>query len=341
MLSHSPLAWFYGARLANLMMYLISIYYSIRIAPIQKKLILVLGLMPMTMFLAPSISSDVFTTSLALLFFAATLSVALNPAPSNTKWKVAIIMLAFCLGQCKVGVYLPLVGMALIIPASRLGGPKKYAAFILLVFSVSLVPALLWLALLQHLGNSLVVTQQPVGSPLSFVMNQPVSYLALLLKTFYVQFSGIARMFVGVLGWLDTLLPKFVTIVYVVAILLSSLDISSKASHRVGAYPRLTGLFCAFTSVLALCTALFVNWPQQGYEQLAGLQGRYFIPLAPYALLCLYSGKSHRMLRYSNWCLPFIISVTWMATFATLYFRYWTTGPTPTILLRVGLYSFS
>lgn len=337
----NPLSCLYGGRLANLVMYLMAMYWAIKVTPIQKNMLAVLGLMPMAMFLAPSLSSDVFTIGVSMLFLAFILSAALDRKALNIGRRTTIILLAFCLGQCKLGVYLPLVGVVLLIRPSMVGGAKKFAGFLSLVVIFGFVPALLWLSNLKLIGDSLVTLKQPVGDPLSFILSHPASYMWFILNTFHVQFSEICRMFVGVLGWLDTILPKFVTMAYLLAILVFSLDISSETSYRVGGFRRLIGLCCAVASVLAICTALFINWPQQSYDVLTGLQGRYFIPLAPYVLLTFYYGKRHAILRNLNLTLPLIICATWIVTFATLYFRYWTGAPTPQILKWMGVRSFS
>ena len=336
----NPLALLYAGRMANLMFFLLSMYFAIRTIPVQKSVLALIGLMPMTMFLAASVSSDVFTISVSMLFFAVTVGAALNEGPVKFGELVTIILLAMCIGQCKHGAYWPLVGMVLAIPPEKLGGLARFVVFSLCVVFASLIPSLAWFLYIKRLGEGFLIVKQTVGDPLGFILSHPLDYLAIFLRTFYFQFAGLCRMFVGILGWLDTMLPKFVTIAYLLAILTASITHDRRNNYPVGLFQRSIGLLVGVGAIIAVGTGLFIAWPQEDMQVLAGLQGRYFIPLAPYFLFLLCNRMDFQAVRYLTMTIPFVISVTWLVTFVTLYYRYWSNNPTPQIWRWLGVYGF-
>ncbi|MDR3291632.1 MAG: DUF2142 domain-containing protein [Methanobrevibacter sp.] len=67
LLNSSLLALMYFGRLINLLIYTIIVYFSIKILPTGKYVFLLLALMPMSLYVASSISAD--SLNLALSFF--------------------------------------------------------------------------------------------------------------------------------------------------------------------------------------------------------------------------------------------------------------------------------
>ena len=69
-LNFSPIILMYIGRLANLLVWLLFIYLAIRITPVHKWVLLILSLMPMTIFQGASLSADSFTMALSFLVIA-------------------------------------------------------------------------------------------------------------------------------------------------------------------------------------------------------------------------------------------------------------------------------
>ncbi|OGR31562.1 MAG: hypothetical protein A2139_13830 [Desulfobacca sp. RBG_16_60_12] len=114
-----------------------------------------------------------------------------------------------------------------------------------------------------------------------------------VMLTFFISlknnFQAIWLAFIGVLGWLDTRLPQPVYKFYPLLLGLTAVTgISSQERERRftwGAAGFAAGLFLASSGLLLL--ALYLTWTPVQAPYLDGVQGRYFLPLAPLALLWL------------------------------------------------------
>jgi uncharacterized membrane protein len=61
LLNFSPLDLIYPARLVNLFLYTLIVYMAIKLIPVHKWVLLLLALMPMTLYEAATLSADSFT----------------------------------------------------------------------------------------------------------------------------------------------------------------------------------------------------------------------------------------------------------------------------------------
>lgn len=337
----NPLVMFYAGRLFNLVTFILVIFLAIRIAPVQKRALAIIGLMPMVLFLAASLSSDVFTIGATFLFFAVASSASLSAnSQASRAVVVALLFLAVCIGQCKAGVYIPLVGSVLMIPPSRLAGNKKYWLFVGTTILLSLLSASLWLYIAKSLGDSFMVIKQPVGDPLRFIVTHPLDYLGILYSTFCTHGYLLLRQFGGILGWLDTPLPKLIGNVYLVMLFIGALIAAPGAQPKISVLQRLVALLVTLCVAVIVSTAVFANWPQENSEIIFGLQGRYFIPLAPYFLLMFCSRRGGSLAKYFDTILTLVIAAMWVVTFASLFYRYYATSPVASFWRSLGVYSF-
>jgi uncharacterized membrane protein len=65
--SQSAIVVLYGARLANLVVYLLLVYVALRILPLGRPVLFCIALMPMTLHQAASVSADALTIASAFL----------------------------------------------------------------------------------------------------------------------------------------------------------------------------------------------------------------------------------------------------------------------------------
>ncbi|MDR2545569.1 MAG: DUF2142 domain-containing protein [Methanobrevibacter sp.] len=89
----SPLFLLYFGRFVNLLIYIVLVYFGIKVVPIGKYMFLLLALMPMSLYLSSSVSAD--SLNLALSFF--TICLFLNLAFKDDKiHKKDIFFLSIC-----------------------------------------------------------------------------------------------------------------------------------------------------------------------------------------------------------------------------------------------------
>ena len=121
-------------------------------------------------------------------------------------------------------------------------------------------------------------------------LTDPLRFLSLAASEYWARLPALLYQFVGRFGWLDTPLPLTARLLFLGMLAFLALpdgrsDFSLSAGQRV----LLSVIFAG--TLLVTATILYVSWtpPDAGYIE--GIQGRYFIPLAPAALLLFTSSS--------------------------------------------------
>jgi uncharacterized membrane protein len=120
------------------------------------------------------------------------------------------------------------------------------------------------------------------------------------------QGAGYFYSLIGVLGWLDTWLPRWIYMTYLpilVAVALFDSACKSKVLH-LWEKAYLLAICCVCFCLITM--AQYLSWTKPGAPVVEGVQGRYFIPLVMPALLILSNRiKPHRI----KWLLGGIVTV--------------------------------
>jgi uncharacterized membrane protein len=197
-----------------------------------------------------------------------------------------VALLVGCLGAAKLP-YLPL-GLLPALAAWRSGsGIARAVALVLLSFSVGLG----WLVLAARP----VIAPTSAGLQMHFLLSHPFAILPITLATLRLHSIRLLQEFIGVLGWLDIPLPR---LFYACSLLLFCLLLAMEGVRQYGRVAAMMALI-----LLACCAAVFgalyLDWTPVGGHTVKGLQGRYFIPLALFAVPLLA-----RRNRYPLFVLP-------------------------------------
>ncbi len=284
----SPLHLMYLGRLLNLAIWLFLVAMALQRTPIFKWLFCLLALSPMSLFEAASLSRDPWINGASLLLVAYYLDGAHGGKNRLQNRDLLRLFLLLLLVSLPKSVYAVLGLMFLIIPISKVGSKKKYYGYFFL--TMGLLGAILFL------GNYFFFHARPPSQDFfswqerfHFIFSHPFGFLEILLRSFLKNGGEYLEMFIGVLGWLDTPLPEPVWLFYgFVLMLLALLD--KDTSIVIPRNSKLI-LFGAFLlGVLAIMTAMYLAIaPEKGV--IAGVQGRYFIPLAPLFFLLFYNQR--------------------------------------------------
>ncbi len=276
-----PLTSFYLARLANLLASIALLFFAIRLAPFGKQLILLLALLPMTMYELASVSCDALTISGAMFF---TALVLWGSTRSRLRWiDVALVLSsAGLLLNVKPG-YWALVLLVLLIRPAPLGGRGRYAAF---VAASALVVAGGFVV--TFLATATEARTQVGGGPpaqLQFILHQPLGFIAILWDNILHNLLAWTLETVGILGWLAIGLPPSL---YVVALIGSAglffgmrEDVSLRGLER----GLLAAVGVAMFLTMAVALYVFLESPGSGF---VFFQGRYLAPVWLVLLLSVY-----------------------------------------------------
>jgi uncharacterized membrane protein len=309
----------YFGRFVNLLMYLILVCIAIRIMPVHKGVLLMLALMPMTIFQGASISADSFTIAISFLITAYIFKLAFDDTEREFNLKDSCILVAlFMVLALSKQFYCLLIFLFFMVPTSKFGGwKKKLLKFVYICLPVILI-IIFWNFLVAGLYN-------PIGARSQFlsVLSNPMIFFNSLIITITSKFYYGLLMFVGDLGWLDTPLPQWLIYSYSIILILTSLldknDIKINLKQKI--IPLVT-FALIFVSIFFL---EYITWPVTN-NIITGVQGRYFIPFAPLLLLLFYNnrikinGNERSIL---NWIIILTVFITLLITTFIIIKRYY------------------
>lgn len=333
-----PLALMYLGRVANLLAWVALGAAAIRVAPEMGRPLLLLLLMPVSIFQAASLSADATTNGLAVLFTALVWrnatggTRAAGERPSFIGWPAlaGIAGLSVALSMTKFA-YLPLAGLVLLIPADRLGGRWRRAAAVAALAAVNIAAVLAWAPRTGGL-DTIVRSGRPDVSPrrqVEYLKSHPAALVTVPVATFLRDGMFLVRSFVGRPGTNDIRMSAVFIFGYLAALV---------AACRPGRGdppappPRRLAVGVVAPVVLSVGAVGLLNylyWTAVGDRCVESLHGRYLIPLAPAVLLLIrgvWPGPPARRpgaAWRSNAAVVAVAIVAGGYTLAAVYFRYY------------------
>jgi len=318
---------FYAGRIAALLFWIACLVSAIHLLPLFRRVYWVIGLLPMSLFLAASYSADVVTGGLALLLVAAVLRLAFDREARFDGRAVAFLAaLATALSFTKL-VYVPLALLVLAIPAGKAASRREYARGVAFVFGMPLVTSALALAVAPDVFHPMLHSPALPAMPRvpGALVREPLRFAAELLHTTWVECWHYVRMMVGRFGWLDSGLPSWAVWTYFLSLLgLAIVD------HPRGLSPSRAQRLLAVSLFVAIYVAIqataWVRWTRLAEPVIVGFQGRYLLPALPAALLSLPiagAAPSPRAWRWIHALLIVTSTVGLVAAVATILERYY------------------
>lgn len=269
-------------RLANLIAYVFLFYWAIRLLPFGKWVGVALGLFPMHILLAGSLSADPVSIGLVAL----TVSVVLyarDRASRLTKTEY-LALLGFTAALALTKLPFPLlIALFLLLPVSVLGGTVRRRWQMLAgIAAVGAIVGCGWLLA----AKGVMVPYSPLGvvvdpgAQLMHILHYPLGFI----KTVFISLvSPVSDMFLTAyvisVGPVRSWLPVWATFAYTIFLVLCffGLQSKSKAALSIAHKQLLVLLGCGIIAVIALL--LYVSWTPVGAPVIDGMQARYFTPL--------------------------------------------------------------
>ena len=284
----------YMGRLFNLLFFVGLAWFAVRIMPFKKELFMAVCLLPMTLHLAASLSYDATLIGLSLVFFAWCFYLAFEKKQIGIKDTVVLGLLLVLLEPCKI-VYLPLAGICLLIPASKFGDKKRYwisvaAVIAVMGLAIFITNRVVLSAWVQTTDNVISWEGESAGHTIWDLLKTPYETFMIYYRTLETQLGYyMTTMLGGFLGNLDTDLavPDFCIYLLWGVLIVSSIR---KAGENTP-FKRGQKLWIAVLIFLCAILVLFsmlLGWTPKEFTYITGIQGRYFLPLLPLALLLLF-----------------------------------------------------
>ncbi len=256
-----------AARMVNAVLATLIAAFALCRARATRLALAVLLVLPMTVAMFASAAQDGLMIALTLLVVACVdRSVAEGRDPML--WETWVIGIATAAVIVARPPYLPLAALPLICMRRQSGRTWLSVAVVVAASAVWTAYSLI----------SVSVPLQPSFNPKVQLLNflhQPWTFVPLLLNTVARAHSDLSVTFIGVLGWLDTFLQPSYYYLAPYVLLLTFASGAAGPSRRIW-----LALLIWLAAVGAVFFAGYLSWTPPEADQIGGVQGRYFIPLA-------------------------------------------------------------
>lgn len=293
----TPGTYLYAGRMGNLLFFIICCYFAIKLIPFYKHLLLMLCLMPMTITLASSVSYDGMIIGLSVLFIAILLNYAFNSDIKYITKKEIIILSLISIALIELKqIYFPLILLYFLIPKEKFKSTKLIFINFIIVFFSGIITHIIWMIFSRINIAAVGDSGKYIHEQLDFILNHPVDFILIILRTIKQLHFYYINSFIGNLGWLDTNFPFFFIFMYFFfLIILAIIDIN--VGIKIGLKRKLLSLSLFIFIVTLIETVLYLIWTSIpgiggiGYPIVSGVQGRYFIPCILLFYIPFYSTK--------------------------------------------------
>lgn len=295
------------AKLFCFAFYVTMIFMAIRISPGFKSVIAFTGLLPMGLYQATGITYDSIVLATGLMIFA--LYMRAREEGLSVQNIALLFCLAYILGCCKGGFYLPLLLLFLIIPKQITGNVKRK---LLIGFGSILCGGIGMLATsfgayystlreifrakevtsgLDEAANiiSVVPTTETVSYGIGYAFENTFDFIKMTVITIVQKADQYIGSLVGYrMAWTDSEISWTIIAAFLILVILAA---SNTESWKVN--------FSDFEKMIAICLVaaeivgfhilMLVETPT-GANVIEGVQGRYFLIWVP-VIMMIFSGK--------------------------------------------------
>ena len=294
MLGGSALTLLYWGRISSLFWCVAVTALAIRWLTVRPWTCVLLALLPMTLYVRSSVSSDGPTLALTILAMAICLRpIDLAPRDGDVAhsrnesadrrqwWLLFGVAALLALGKPPYGA---VVFLALATPPRLIGGTKRYIAMMLALTAVFLAAQGGW-ALAMRGKTAVMAPGSDPEAQRAYLGDHPGDAAAILVQDLVRSAPALAHQAVGVLGWLDAPLPGLVAVILGLLIVLVALGEAGPPS-RCAAFRWLGAAICG-VGTLTLLTMNYVWWTPPAAVHVEGIQGRHLLPLIPFLFLSI------------------------------------------------------
>lgn len=314
-----PILIFYLGRLTNLTVWVILVAITLQLVPLFQWFFLILALMPMSIFQAASNSPDVLVNSLSFLLIALILSLIVARQEKIPLKIFGLIGLVVLLLSAIKPVYTLIACLILVVPVKRFGSLRRFVPLICSLAVLAIGPFMIWNQI--DPGGAGFSAHPASIEQVHFITHDPLAFIRFFSHSLVQSIIPMQKMFVGVLGWLDTPLPVYVYPLYLCALVLAAILCDNPAT-KISISTRVYSFLIFLGIVVAIYLYNFVFWTPVGAKQIEGVQGRYLIPIAPLLFFPLCAGRIRKPWWFGSAVAVFIVFILSVSLKALLW-RYY------------------
>ena len=289
----TPLQLLYMGRIASLILYVGVVFLALKTTPIMPWTMALVALNPMSLFLAASLSADGFTNALIFLLIALFLLYGLEREKKLTRPRFFVLIMLCLAASLAKQSYLLLPFLFLLIPQKVVGSRRRYISWLVILVLINIAAIILWSAINQDIYQATEAGVEPVKQ-FFFTATHPFHFLGAMVSNLQKEGQDYLGEFIGQLGWLDTHLNRGLKQVYGAVILFVALT-EGGCHYQLTRRQRLILVAVGLGSVVMIFFLLYLSWTPVAENTVYGVQGRYFIAIAPLLLILLVNPHASRL----------------------------------------------
>ena len=287
---------FYCGRMCNIAAYILLVYRAIKRAPMWKGVFFTISMFPMTLHLVASYSYDGIVLALACLFTAEILHLIYGE-PITRRQLICCAVLGVLLAPNKL-VYTPLVFLVLLIPRKKLEQVCRRSNLVKAGMIGAAIVCLLAFQFIHVLkisgvsgGENLVAWADEPGYTVGWVLQNPLQTVILFLTTLVKQGEWYLDTLMGSsLGWFQLDVPAYFYLPFGLCFLIACMK-KNDDGEPLPFLAKIWTLLLIIGSAALILASMLLSWTPLGLNYIAGVQGRYFLPLLPAAAMVLRNGS--------------------------------------------------
>lgn len=281
---------YYGARYFTFLVWLVAMFFVIKMMPFGKWLTTLLLLLPMNVYITNSFSADTATNIIALLFIAYVLKLSFQEKKITYLNLTLLLGLITLLAFAKV-VYIGLVLLLIVIPKKQFDNKWKHIIGIGILFIAAFIITYLW-------SNKVLEFYTPYsnynpkfkdGICLSncanyylqkeYIMHHKMYFLNVVYHSIVDHPITYFNGYIGLFGNMDIFISKkFIYISYLVILFVALFERNKRMPTIL---MRVVFVVAAFLAFIFLLLSQHLTWDCVGEGIVDLIQGRYLIPIIP------------------------------------------------------------
>lgn len=290
--SDQTLIMFYTARVLSAIVCFYFVYLALRIAPVGKSVIFLIGCNPMFLHEAISLAPDGVTNSLSVLYLSFVLYLCQKDRQFH-KFEIFIIY-GLTIWMCSMKlVYAPLCLALFLIPIGCFKSRDRRLMHTIICGLIIITFSLGWLITVHGFSELFATMRNAAGSEgILDLLCHPYHTTMFLFKTLMVDGAGLILDMLGSnLGWYDIKIGNLSSLIWFLILVGCFVFTSTKAQRKAALSCRAILGSIPLACFVLIFFSEYTVWHPVGYEILIGFAGRYFIPMIYPLFLCV-SGAS-------------------------------------------------
>lgn len=293
-------------RLFNLIAYVALAVLAIRLVPVNKELMLMMAMIPMSMQQATQLSYDMPVNGLSLVYIG--YLIKLLHEDTKIGWKNCLCCLLLMVSITPLKVIYILLGLLLLaIPGVRFGsfGDRLVKIGIPLLGSVLTLIIVRGRDVKSNVVKKTVnaVITQPEKYRISFLLDHPIRFIRLLFSN---GESHLSNMFKGMIGGslagFSLGIPEYLVLLFALCLIVCAVS-EKQAAFKTG--PQIViVIVTVLAGYYAMLTVFAFAETIYGFPYIGGTQGRYLIPFMFPAMYCMCGRKLNTQINRMNLFIP-------------------------------------